>query len=491
MGTAVTDAAQPDRSGADLRGEKILAQVHDAVVTTDLDGLIESWNAAATRIYGWSAQEVAGRHVGCLYFEEDLLRLQANVFEPLHDAGTHEATVRGRHKSGHEIFVALRLSLLRDESGRPTGIIACSNDVTDRLTLENEARREREFATGLFETARCIMLVLDTQGRILRFNPFTEELTGYSLDEVRGHDWFETFLVQEEQPRIRGVFQQAVSGIRTAGNVNGIRIRSGSVRQIAWWDTALHDAEGTALGILAVGHDITELLASQERALLDERLAAVGETMQIIVHESRNHLDAIGLHLRLLEKALHGSDRGAGRHIGAIKEAHAQVRHLFDDLRDFAAPFRIDRVDANLSDLWRKAWASLDTEARHARLTEGAGATEIVCPVDPIRLQRVFRNLFENALTAGTDPVEISIGGAEVERDGAPWVRLTIRDNGPGIRSRDAEIIFDPFYTTGNQGTGLGLAVVRRILEAHGGTVALTRTDSPGAEFEITLPKRW
>lgn len=482
---------RPGRSGwndPEVLCEEILAQVHDAVMMTDLAGHITSWNPAASRVYGWSASEVVGRHIGCLCFEEERPRLEEDVLGPLREAGTLDVTLRNRHKSGDEIFVAVRLSLLHDEAGRPVGMIGCSNDVTALWKVADEARRERELATAMFETAQSIVLVLDVEGRILRFNPFMEELTGYRLDEVRGRDWFETFLLEEDRPRVRGIFGQAVSGTRTAGNVNPIRTRYGAIRQIAWWDTTLSDRSGSLLGVLAIGHDITELLVSQERALRDERLAAIGETMEIIVHESRNGLDAIGLHVRLLEDEVRESGQAVQRHTDAIKDAHFLIRHLFDDLRDFAAPFQIDRASATVNDLWRRAWETLGADARGARLIERVGDTKLVLPVDAMYIEQVFRNLFENSLAACPGPVDVVIHAEELELDGARFVRLSIRDDGPGIPGQEAAKVFDPFYTTKSRGTGLGLAVVRRIVEAHGGTVALVEDDRPGAEFAITLP---
>jgi len=120
------------------RGDQILRQVHDAVVTTDMEGIVRTWNSAAERIYGYTATEVIGRNVEFLYFPEEALTSEDKVMRPLREKGSHEVLLRNRRKDGREIFIELRLSLLQDESGTPVGLVGCSNDVTERRRLQGE-----------------------------------------------------------------------------------------------------------------------------------------------------------------------------------------------------------------------------------------------------------------------------------------------------------------------------------------------------------------
>ena len=131
-------------------------------------------------------------------------------------------------------------------------------DITERKQAEEELRIERDFAEGLIETAPTIVLVLDTEGRIVRFNPYMEEITGYSLKEVTGQDWFENFLPQGDRNKVRELFNTAINGKQTRGNVNSILTRNGEQREIEWYDTTLSDSFGNVIGLLSVGQDITE-----------------------------------------------------------------------------------------------------------------------------------------------------------------------------------------------------------------------------------------
>ncbi len=106
------------------------------------------------------------------------------------------------------------------------------------------------------------------------------------------------------------------------------------------------------------------------------------------------------------------------------------------------------------------------------------------CRVDARRLEQVFRNLFENAFDACSDPVTITIQGEHTSHG----VVLNLRDNGPGLPQRDRDKVFDAFFTTKPTGTGLGLAIAKRIIEAHKGSIELTQDKDVGMEFVIYLP---
>ena len=469
-----------------LGSAEILDQVHDAVISTDLAGTIQSWNSGATSIYGWPADEAIGQHVSFLYPEEDRPLLHAKVIGPLQKSGSHEITVRNRHRSGREIFVALRLSFLRGSDGQPIGMVGCSNDITEQKHSADALRREQAFSESVIETAQSIIMILDTEGRIVRFNRFMEVLSGYTLDEVRGLSWFETFLPSRDAASLRDLFQKAIVGEKTQGNINPIRIRDGSERQISWWDTPLVDLEGRAQGLLVIGHDVTELVEAQEEIMLSRRLATIGETVTTLAHETRNELDALGLGIHLLsESALEPRDKTL---VARLQASHARLEKVFEDLKDFAAPIHLDRVHQDLAASWRRAWTSLGAESRGAKLRERLETEDLACPVDALRMEQVFRNLFENCLAACPDPAKVEILGKRVEEAGRSWLQIAVRDNGPGLDPRHIPKLFDPFFTTRNRGTGLGLAVVRRILDAHGGRVLVGDLTRPGAEFVLMLP---
>ena len=140
----------------------------------------------------------------------------------------------------------------------------------ERKQAEEALRRERDFVTSLFDTAQVIMLVLDTAGRVLRFNPYMEQVSGYSLAEAQGQDWFQLFIPPEEREQVRRLFLPGASP-GPGSNINAILTKAGERRQIEWYNKTLSDGAGTITGVLAIGQDVTDRLYSERlRSVLYE-----------------------------------------------------------------------------------------------------------------------------------------------------------------------------------------------------------------------------
>jgi len=132
---------------------------------------------------------------------------------------------------------------------------------------------ETSFAKSIIETAQIIVLVLDLRGRIISFNPYMERISGFAIEEVRGKDWFETFLLEEGKENIKEIFSRSIAGTRTSGNVNSIVTKSGEVVEIEWYDNALKDENGHIAGLISIGYDITQRLRAEEELKRQSDLA--------------------------------------------------------------------------------------------------------------------------------------------------------------------------------------------------------------------------
>jgi signal transduction histidine kinase len=232
------------------------------------------------------------------------------------------------------------------------------------------------------------------------------------------------------------------------------------------------------------------LREAQERALQSERLAAIGQMVTGLAHESRNALQRSQACLEML--ALCVSDRPKALDlIKRLQDAQDHLHTLYEDVRSYAAPINLQKEPCDLRQVWREAWQHLEPIRREkqAILNESHDSMDLRCVVDPFRLGQVFRNIFENALAACSSPAVIDIGVAAAELDGRPALCALVHDNGPGISALERPKVFDPFFTTKAKGTGLGMAIARRIVEAHGGRIAIGDDDVPGAVFLLTLPK--
>jgi signal transduction histidine kinase len=268
-----------------------------------------------------------------------------------------------------------------------------------------------------------------------------------------------------------------------------ILCRGEVLRWLVWNAQRLDDFDGQP-AVLAVGQDFTERRVAQEQLLRSARLAGIGQMITGLAHESRNALQRIQSCSEMLELEVASNDE-AMQLVRRLQEAQDNLRRLFDEVRGYAAPIQLERTACRLESVWREAWNLLEASrrGRDAALVEVADGVETTVTIDRFRLVQLFRNLFENALAACRDPVEIRIVCRESPVAQRPALEVRIQDNGPGLTSEARQSVFEPFFTTKTKGTGLGMAIARRIVEAHGGHIAVGDQWTAGAEFVVTLPK--
>lgn len=262
----------------------VLETANDAIVGADADGMITLWNKKAEETFGYRADEVRGKPVTLIMPER---------FRPLHQAGLERQKTGGHsrllgntvelvglRKGGGEFPIEISLSALEVEGKLSyTGVI---RDLTERKRRREELvraradlektvrertqellqasevlRQEKEFAESLINTAQAIVLVLDAEGRIVRFNPHMEQISGHRLEEVQGKDWFTTFLPERDRGRIRELFWKVWHQLETRG-LNPIVTKDGQEHLIDWSNTTLKNTDGEVIGVLAIGQDITE-----------------------------------------------------------------------------------------------------------------------------------------------------------------------------------------------------------------------------------------
>lgn len=363
--------------------------------------------------------------------------------------------------------------------------------------LAAKARSEAAFRT-LVEAAPCLILLMRPDRTLLYFNRFAEEVTGYSASEVLGRDYVTTFLPSDHQQDITEHLRRLPAGHAVRAMEFPLLCRDGSRRWVLWNAESLSEPlldqttsvmePGTGPTLLVIGQDITALKHSQERTLQAERLAAIGQMMTGLAHESGNALARSQACLEML--SLEVQDRPEALELlSRIQKAQNHLQQLYDEVRNYAAPLKLEREFWSVQAVWRQAWANLAVrrEGRQTLLKEKTREVDVNSWIDPFRMEQVFRNIFENALAACTDPVEIEISCCEGRLEGKPALHVIVRDNGPGLTPEVRRRLFEPFFTTKTKGTGLGMAIARRIVEAHGGQIHAET--GPGAVLHILLPR--
>jgi two-component system, LuxR family, sensor kinase FixL len=230
------------------------------------------------------------------------------------------------------------------------------------------------------------------------------------------------------------------------------------------------------------------------RALADllasERLAAINELVAGLAHESRNALQQISACAEMLAMEFkHLPD--ALDLVAGMQDAEDRLHRLFEDMRIYATPLYRERRQCEIADLWRNAWAALvaSRPGRQLRFVEHLAPGTAAANVAVNYLERAFVKIFENSLDACKDPVEIEVSTAPAEINQRPAVRVSVRDSGTGFTTAAMARAFEPFYTSKAQGTGLGLPIVRRIIEAHGGKVDVENVPKGGAVVHLSLPR--
>ena len=211
----------------------------------------------------------------------------------------------------------------------------------------------------------------------------------------------------------------------------------------------------------------------------DRRLAALGELAAVISHEIRNPLTSMKGHAQLLAENLPAGSRDRDKAERVVREA-VRLENLTTDLLSLVRTERVERRDVEPARLLREAVESVDG----ARVELDLAAAPPLWSLDPEKLHQVLTNLLRNAVQASSEG-EPAYASIAVEQG---RLVFTVRDHGEGIPAGEEERIFEPFYTTRVRGTGLGLAVARRIVALHGGSVTAANHPDGGAVFRVAIP---
>ncbi len=342
---------------------------------------------------------------------------------------------------------------------------------------------------AIFNSAVEGIIIIDETGLIESFNPAAETMFGYTAKEVTGrnvkllmppehaaeHDRYLREFRQTGHRKIIGLGRK-VSACRRDGTTFRIHI---SVSEFLLGERRLFS------GIV---RDVTDLDRAEDRMLQAERLAGIGQAMAALAHESRNALQRSQAGLEMLARRVKDQPE-AMELINRIERAQDDLHQLYEDVREYAAPLHFKPEVISLGDVVRHAWHDLSL-AREDRVVEFREIGDVPrCEADPFGIRRVFHNIFENSLAAIPDPGQITVEYQVATLSGRPAVKISICDNGPGLSADSRQQIFKEFYTTKTHGTGLGMAICKRIILAHEGLIEAGSAFSGGTCITVTLPR--
>ena len=493
-----------------------------AIFLLGVDGEVRSWNQGAARIMGYTADEILGRPFSTFYTDAD------RDSKPPYELRTARAEGRVQdegwrvRKDGRQFWASTVITALRNENNELVGFAKVTRDLTERRQAEERLRESEEIFRLLVESVRdYAIFMLDPEGRIATWNEGARRIKGYEAKEIIGQH-FSKFYSEEDLRAGKPEYELRVAKSDGCVEDEGWRLRKDGSR---FWAnvviTAVYDSKRILRGFTKVTRDVTERKNAEEirQSLLDEREArliaeqershaqalsaaaqeanrAKDEFLMTLSHELRTPMTAILGWARMLPK-VSPEDPMFEEGVASIARSAELQAQLIDDVLDVsrivAGKMRLAKQRTDVAEVIRAAVESVRAiaEAREISIETKAGRDAGAIDADPVRLQQVIWNLLSNA-------VKFSPTGGTVEIDaqrGSTGVTISVRDWGEGIEKDFLPHMFEPFRQAENPvtrvygGLGLGLSIVKHIVDAHGGTVAAESGGrGKGAIFRVTLP---
>ena len=445
-----------------------------AIIATDAQGTITVFNRGAERMLGYTAAEVVGTATPALISETD----------ELPEPGTRRWTyVR---KDGGRVEVSLTLTRNVD------GSLSVATDITERLRAEAALEAERDFSAAVVDTAGSLVMVLDPEGRIERFNRACEALTGRSEAEVLG-TMPSAFVASPDEAARVGALLQDAEDFPIDFELEWLDAL-GERRLIAWSNNGLLGADGRITHIVAAGTDVTERREALHVAM--EASRAKSEFLANMSHELRTPLNGvIGMLELLMDTDLSPDQREYARTATTSGDA---LLGVINDILDFskieAGKLELDDTDFDLRQVVEDATEILAHDAHRKGVELTAWIDEQVPPLvrgDRGRLRQVLTNLLSNAVKF-TAAGEVSVRVSAAPEGGRLLVRGEVSDTGIGIEPARIAELFEPFSQEDSSttrrfgGTGLGLAISRQLVELMGGELSATSVPGEGSTFSFT-----
>ncbi|HYG79826.1 MAG TPA: PAS domain S-box protein [Pyrinomonadaceae bacterium] len=461
-----------------------------AIFMTDAEGHVISWNLGAERILGYSETEVLGQSASRFFTPEDLERGEdEKELATAAREGRAEDERWHLRRDGTRFWASGVVTPVRDGAGALLGFTKVMRDMTERKRLEEE--RDRFFTLSM-----DMLCVVALDGYLRRVNPAFEKTFGYTADELLAAPIFD-FVHPEDRPVLKAEYVKLSAGEPTTYLENRGRCKDGSYKWVGWTYFPVPE-EGLAYG---VGREVTKRRQMEEvlklRAEeLEQANRLKDEFLATLSHELRTPLTAILGWSRLLRaKQFNEAEQ---EHAVEIIERNAEAQaRLIEDLLDVSriitGKLRLETQPVAPAAVVEAAVNALRPAAEAKKIQLDCVIDSVAGPLmgDPARLQQIVSNLLSNAIkfTPAGGRVEVQLARADSH------TRIVVRDNGVGIRPEVLPHIFERFRQAdstsarAHSGLGLGLAIVRHLVERHGGVVsAESQGEGQGAVFTVDLP---
>ncbi len=445
------------------------------------------------------------------------------------------------HPDGIVAWVYCQAVMERFNDGSPSGYVGTITDITDRIKTDEALRRahielelrveertadvraknrylqeainkqkrvekalreERNFISTVLETAGALVVVCDREGRVEQFNRSCQKSTGYSFDEIKTKYLWDVFVPAEEIEETKQIFQQLIAGKERIEHEGHWLTREGAQRLISWSNTTIRDVDGNVTYVICIGIDITEQRQAEEEARQRQaelvhvsRLCTMGEMAAGMAHELNQPLAAIVSYTQGCVRRIASGASQPQELLDAMKQVTLQAQRageIIKHLRNFVSKGELQRTNVNPNIMVREVLSMAKIDIRKYGVTVRLRLTDQLptVNVDMVQIEQVLLNLVRNGMEAMANaPAEERELAVRTFLNDKNQVECSVSDAGEGLAANiEPEKLFDAFFTTKKEGMGMGLAISRSIIEAHGGRLWAKRNPDRGMTFQFTLP---
>ncbi|HXM99872.1 MAG TPA: PAS domain S-box protein [Candidatus Dormibacteraeota bacterium] len=473
----------------EARFTELFETLQEGIYITTPDGTIVDANPALVRMLGYDSHaELLEKKVEEVFTSyEERKQLKRDVEQQVGLKGREITLLR---KDGAQIICLNTAAAVRDASGKVVRYQGALMDVTERHQMQRQLHKEQEFARRLIDSFPDLILVADTARHFEYVSPRCMEILGYEVEEVLsvevgGHTH------PEDQPILLAVYNDIIEGRQAFPSIEiRMRHKKGEWRRLRYNLSPLCDAAGKIEGVVMSGRDITDMKRIEEQLIQTEKLAAMGQMLAGVAHELNNPLTAILGASELLREGL-GTDETSRRQLDLTHRQARRAARIVQNLLEFSKPASPQKQPVDLNSIIDRTLQLHEHSLRSNGVSVDFQPQRDLPSVlgDPNQLIQVFLNLLTNAEQAIREIRDSGRIQIRVTRD-LRRLRVTVQDDGTGIKPEILSRIFDPFYTTKRPGggTGLGLSICASIIREHRGTIDAETLPGGGAAFTVYLP---
>lgn len=477
---------------------ELLDLAHDAIVVHDMNDRITFWNHGAQALYGWTAQQALG---------QSLQAMTQTVFPVPYDEVRAELLRSNRwvgeltrvRQDGSVVVISSRAALWRDEKGNPRAVLATNNDITGRKQAEHALARSEAFLRDAQRLSRTGSIAVRFPDGEMWWSDEAYRIFDYPRETVPSIDAVLARTHPDDLALVRGGFEQAAGGKTLVDIEYRLVMPDGAIKHVHYVarlaTSEAHHSEyvGALMDITAARRAQEALARSNDELAHATRITMLGELAASIAHEVTQPIAAIvtsgGAALRWLNRPSPELDETAQSISQMIRDAK-RADEVIQRIRAMArkrdrapAPVDLNGIVSESIELVRR-----ELERHRIELHVELAEPPLTAYCDRVQLQQVLVNLVMNGVQAMAEvagPRRLRIAACRLGDD---EVQVSVQDSGTGFGKEDAGRLFNTFFTTKDDGMGMGLSICRSIVEAHGGRIWAESPDTGGAVLRFALP---